>query len=135
MAFIDWNERYSVQIESIDMQHKQLVSLINKLYEGMKVGKTKQVLGETINELVDYTKIHFKEEEVYFERFGYEETEEHKKGHQKFIDEIASFKKSFDANRITVSTKVMIFLRDWLYNHILKTDKKYVQFMQLNGIR
>jgi len=100
----------------------------------MKAGKTKQVLGETIDELVDYTKVHFREEEAIFEKYGYEETEEHKKGHQHFIDEIANFKKSFDANRITVSTKVMIFLRDWLYNHILKTDKKYMQFMQLNGI-
>jgi len=117
------------------MQHRQLVALINKLYEGMKAGKTKQVLGETIDELVDYTKVHFKDEEVILKKYGYKETEEHKKEHQHFIDEIASFKKSFDANRITVSTKVMIFLRDWLYNHILKTDKKYMQFMQLNGIK
>ncbi len=135
MAFIEWNERYSVNIKSIDMQHRQLVALINKLYDGMKAGNTKQVLGETIKELVDYTVVHFREEEAYFEKYGYSDTENHKKGHQVFIDEIASFKKSFDANRITVSTKVMIFLRDWLYNHILKTDKKYMQFMQLNGIK
>ena len=101
----------------------------------MKAGKTKQTLGETINELVNYTIVHFREEEIYFEKYGYSETKEHIEGHQKFIDEIAGFKKSFDANRITVSTKVMIFLRDWLYNHILKTDKKYMQFMQLNGIK
>jgi hemerythrin len=134
MAFIEWNDRFSVNVESIDDQHKQLVNLINKLYDGMKADKTKQVLGEIIDELVDYTKVHFKEEEAYFERYGYEETEEHKEEHQKFIKEIASFKKAFDSNRITVSIKVMIFLRDWLYSHILKTDKKYMQFMQMNSV-
>lgn len=101
----------------------------------MKSGKTKDVLGGIIDELIKYTVVHFKEEEDIFSKFSYQETDEHKAEHQNFVNEVAKFKEAFDNKKVVVSLEIMIFLRDWLYKHILKTDKKYMPFMKENNIR
>ncbi|MGB9912684.1 MAG: hemerythrin, partial [Candidatus Kapaibacteriota bacterium] len=46
MAFIEWNDNYSVGVSIIDNQHKQLIRIINELHEGMGTGKGKDVLGK-----------------------------------------------------------------------------------------
>lgn len=35
MAYLEWQEKYSVNVREIDEQHKNLVAMINDLYEGM----------------------------------------------------------------------------------------------------
>ena len=81
MALITWDDKkYSVSVPSIDIQHKKLVDLINKLHNGMMTGTAKSLIKEIITELVDYTKTHFKYEEELLIKCGYDEFEQHKSG-------------------------------------------------------
>ena len=59
MPFIEWNEKYSVHIEEIDSQHKKIFSIINRPHGAMKARKGKEVIGNLIDEPVDYTKYNF----------------------------------------------------------------------------
>ncbi len=59
MALFNWSEEYSVNVNGLDNQHKKLVDLINELHSAMKEGKSKEVLGKIIEELISYTKFHF----------------------------------------------------------------------------
>ena len=136
MAFIDWDKKnYSVGVDEIDDQHKQLVNLINELHSAMMARKAKEVLGEVIDELIEYTSYHFETEEKYFDKFGYSETEEHKKIHKNFVNEVLNFQKDVQKNKLFVSSKILNFLKDWLLNHIKVTDKKYAPFMAKHGIK
>jgi hemerythrin len=63
---IEWEDIYSVGIEEFDNDHKKLIELINRLHQAMLDKKAKEVLGEIINELVDYTIYHFNKEEAMF---------------------------------------------------------------------
>ena len=54
MPFIEWNEKYSVHIEEIDSQHKKIFSIVNRLHGAMKARKGKEVIGNLLDELVDY---------------------------------------------------------------------------------
>ena len=63
MPFIEWNEKYSVHIEEIDSQHKKIFSIINRLHSALKARKGKKVIGNLLDELVDYTYYHFATEE------------------------------------------------------------------------
>ena len=136
MAFIDWNDKdYSVGVVEINEQHKQLVNLINDLHSAMMERKAKEILTEVIDELIDYTAYHFSTEEKYFDQYGYKDTFAHKKIHKDFVNEVLKFKKDVDNNKLFVSSKILNFLKDWLLNHIKVTDKKYMSFMQENGIK
>ncbi len=130
MALFQWNSAmYSVGSEKIDAQHQKLVELLNSLYEAMSKGKGNDVLGKILNELVDYTVVHFRTEEELFYKYNYPDTAKHKEEHKKFVDEVTKFKTEFDAGRAMVSIKLMTFLKDWLIKHIKGTDKQYSKFL------
>lgn len=136
MAFIDWSDKdFSVGIVEIDDQHKQLVNLINELHSSMMARKAKEILGEVIDELIEYTAYHFSTEEKYFDQYGYEETDAHKKIHKDFVNEVLKFQKDVQSNKLFVSSKILNFLKNWLLNHIKVTDKKYMAFMHKHGIK
>jgi hemerythrin len=135
MAIIQWNDTFSVKVAEIDQQHQKLVSMINELNDAMKQGKGKDVLSKIINGLVSYTVTHFNTEEKYFDRFGYPETDSHKKEHVAFVKKVSEFKDGFEKGKTSLSIEVMNFLSDWLKNHIKVTDKKYSQFFNEKGLK
>lgn len=135
MAFITWDSRFSVGIPVIDQQHMKLVDYINELHDAMKIGKAKDVLSEIIRNLVNYTNTHFTTEEKYMSTNGYPGFQDHKKEHAEFVNKVTEFQKNFNNGSSSVSIDIMNFLRNWILNHILVEDKKYVPFFQEKGIK
>jgi hemerythrin-like metal-binding protein len=113
-------------VSIIDQQHKQLVSIVNELFKEIKGGKANQALIDIFSRLVEYTASHFATEEKIFADTNYPETEEHIKHHKKLVESALKLQADFKAGNSVVGREVMDFLKDWLTNHILKTDKKYV---------
>ncbi|MEA1890408.1 MAG: hemerythrin domain-containing protein, partial [Pseudomonadota bacterium] len=66
--FFTWKEEYSVGIDSIDQQHKKLLSLINQLQTAVDYSTGKEFEREALDELVTYTKDHFSYEEGLMEK-------------------------------------------------------------------
>lgn len=48
MALFVWSDKYSVNINEIDNQHKKLVDILSSLHDSMKAGKGSEVLGKTL---------------------------------------------------------------------------------------
>lgn len=134
MAIIQWNDSLSVNVALIDGQHRKLVMMINDLHDAMRQGKGRNVLGRIVSGLMDYTRIHFKTEEGYFDRFGYPDSSTHKKEHSDFVKRVSEFKEGFDKGKLGLSVEVMNFLSDWLKKHIKGSDKKYGPFLNENGL-
>ncbi len=134
MGIIKWEDKMSVKVKEIDEQHKKLVNMINELHEAMLERKSKEALGKIIDGLIEYTDIHFKTEEKYFDKFGYPEADAHKKEHQDFVKKVVDFKKGYDEGKLLLSLDVMNFLKDWLVNHIMGSDQKYSDFFNQHGL-
>ncbi len=135
MPLIQWDDSLRVNIAEIDAQHRKLVGMINELNEAMRMGKGKEILGKTVQGLIEYTQTHFQTEEKYFEKFGYPENAPHKREHAAFTAKVSQFKSAFDAGRAALSVEVMAFLSDWLQKHIKGSDKKYGSFLNKKGVK
>jgi hemerythrin len=125
MALIDWTEKLSVGVREFDSQHKKLIALINELHEAMRVGKGKDVLERTITELVSYTRIHFSAEERYLLAKNYADYANHKAQHDQLTQKVIDFQDQHKSGKVALSLPMMNFLKEWLTQHILNTDKKY----------
>ncbi len=132
--FMTFGPELETGISEIDQQHRKLVSLVNRLYRAIKSGEGTGVLGEILNELVAYTDYHFKTEEYYFDKFNYPEGELHKEIHRKLTAQVLEFKEKFERGEATLSYDLLNFLKDWLVNHIGKTDMKYAPFLREKGL-
>jgi hemerythrin len=109
--------------------------MINELYDAMRQGRGKVIIGKTINGLVDYADLHFKTEEKYFDLFGYSDTLAHKREHADFVKKVTEFRSGLESGKLSLSLEVMNFLSDWLKNHIKVVDKKYASFFNEKGLK
>ena len=132
---IAWSSSLSVDVAEIDSQHQKLVKMINELNDAMRVGKSKEVLGNIVKGLISYVQIHFATEEKYFDQFKYPETGAHKQEHGNFTQKVAEFAKKFQAGQLGISIELMDFLSDWLGTHIKGSDKKYSACFIANGLK
>ncbi|WP_263771292.1 bacteriohemerythrin [Propionivibrio soli] len=123
MAGFKWTDDLSVGNTMIDNDHQHLFALVNKLYEAMSSGKGNAVLGEILDELITYTKSHFGREERLMQQLSYPEYSGHKAEHDKLVSEVSELERSFQAGAMTLSSKVYMFLNDWLNTHIKARDK------------
>lgn len=130
MALLEWKPEFNLGMADIDRQHKKLVDLINQLYDAMMEKKTKEVMGKILKGLQNYTIEHFGYEEKLFAEHNYIGKMAHTKTHKEFVAQIAAFKADFDAGKVTISIKILSFLKDWLINHIQGTDKEYVPYLK-----
>lgn len=125
MALLTWSDSYGVGVGQVDLQHKRLFALVNELHDSMKCGQAKLILGGTLQELVAYTKQHFRAEELLLGSFAYPELHRHKLIHEEFTAKISQFQEAFKAGTVLVNIELMEFLSNWLVNHIQGTDQKY----------
>jgi hemerythrin len=135
VPFIIWNNSYSLGIGIIDQEHQTLISMMNDLHDAMQKNIEKGVLKEILDNLISYTETHFTNEENYFDQFEYPDTENHKKEHAAFIKKISRFKIRFDKGEEALSFEIMVFLKDWLLNHINYSDKSYAQHFIEYGLK
>ena len=122
--FIEWNDNMSVGNPAIDRDHKMLVQYVNEMHAAMATGKGKDLLGVILGKLVKYTQEHFGREEIIWKAGHYVDFNKHKQQHVDLLHTVADFKKKFDSGSVALTLDVMNFLRDWLTNHILKSDKE-----------
>lgn len=133
--FIEWNSKYETGVAIFDNEHKILVSIINRLNSAMEKGKGTAIINDIVKELIDYTATHFKHEEQLMEKYGYDTYREHKSIHVDFVNQVLKVQKDIQNGRVTVSTDLMEFLKEWLLKHIMGTDKEYAKFFNQKGIR
>jgi len=133
--FIKWDKKYEIGINTIDNQHKKLVGIINELYSSFGVTDNSKMLHKVLNQLMQYTEYHFGEEEKYFTQTEYPETKEHLSQHRKFIKKVKAFAIDIENGEFSVSFDMLEFLKKWLVDHISKSDKKYVEHLQKNGVK
>ena len=101
----------------------------------MKQGQGADVIEKSIRELVDYTEYHLTEEEKTMERIGYSDIVAHKRAHKIFTDQLHEVMKEVDEGKaIFVVIKLSSTIVDWLVNHILVIDKKYLNEMTAAGM-
>jgi hemerythrin len=132
---VTWDDAYSVDIQEIDEQHKCLVEIMNELYTAMANKSNRDLIGDVLDKLVDYTKVHFAVEETLMRIFHYEGYEEHKAIHDKIVTRVLEFQGKFRAGDDKVGMELLMFLKDWLFDHINKVDKRYTNAFHKAGVK
>lgn len=125
---IEWTTEFSVENHKIDDEHKKLFKLLENFYQGLQNGSSKEELGHLIKGLLDYARIHFKNEEAYMESIGFPNLENHKQEHKEFIGKATDFYEKHTSGKLILSLEVTNFIKTWITNHIKSEDKQYATF-------
>ncbi|HOM04479.1 MAG TPA: bacteriohemerythrin [Candidatus Kapabacteria bacterium] len=135
MAFINWNDSLKVNVDAIDIQYQKLVDIVNNLFDAMSEGKGNDVLNDVFNGLLNYTVEHFATEEKLMEQHNYPKAEFHKVEHSDLTRQAKELYEKFKSGQATISVPTLNFLRSWLNNHILSSDKQFGEFLNSVGVK
>jgi hemerythrin len=133
MDLFPWSDEYSVGVPEVDAQHKGMFALVNELHETMAAGKGKDALDRVIASLANYARIHFAAEERLMESCGYPRLSQHQEQHDTFTKKILDFQEAHLTGKIALSVDIMDFLKGWLRQHILGSDKMFSPYVIRRG--
>ncbi len=128
MSHLHWEPSLDTDIDSIDTQHRRIVDYINQLHDAI-AHHERAAVGQTLDQLIDYTITHFIFEERLMEEAGYVHLAAHKAVHESFKTGVASYKRRFD-NGEDIAKQLRSGLCVWLIDHIKREDGAYVDVVK-----
>lgn len=135
VPFMEWNEQYRMNIESLDRQHQAIIALINEVQEAIQSSASPVVVDGILRKLCAYAEEHFSYEEQCMELCQFASLKKHQCQHKEMTKAIADFQKAIALGNPAIYMDLLNFLMKWLHGHILRVDKEYVRDVRSVGIR
>lgn len=110
----------------LDEHHQKIFQWLSDL-ESAAVDERTLFGAYAITRLKHYVREHFEAEEVLMKSAGYPNLVEHIAEHAVFRAKLAELQRKCIGQDICPET--VVFLRDWLSSHIVKTDMAYVPYL------
>jgi len=131
---IEWDNSLILGIKQIDEHHRHLVGLLSKSYNAILLDNPQAELEAIVEELSKYTAYHFSVEESLMTEHAFPHMNSHLIEHAEFSRNVKEFRDMCNRGDSSVATEVLVFLRGWLVNHILKVDREYAAFLIDKGV-
>ena len=124
MALLQWKDHYSVGIAAVDHEHRELIALINRLYDEAAAEGTKPAVVAFFGDLLRGISAHFALEEQFMRERGYDQLPQHKGDHERLLDELRDIMEDFEnddeADRAELATR----LDAWFSRHFETHDAR-----------
>jgi hemerythrin len=121
---IEWNQSLETGCRTIDLQHEELVGMINELHDTSPALISQLWLDDILQRLDGYIAFHFGTEEHLMAKLpGRDEhASAHIRQHRLFVEQVSKVRAQGGEDFGQMMQDIANFLSDWLYQHILKTD-------------
>lgn len=130
MPVTNWNDAWSVGIESIDDQHRRLLRMISEFHDAMARGGGRDMAGPFLRALLEYTRVHFATEERYMDEIGFPGREVHRLEHVRLAAALDARRAAVEEGAATLGIELATYLADWLVGHIAHVDRRYGDFVR-----
>lgn len=125
MANFQWTNELDVQVDSMNDQHKILISMMNDLED---LVKSESDYSSQFYKFYDYTIEHFRNEEQLMEDRQFPNLESHQRVHARLLSRLDHFRDMVEKGG-QLNEDFFVFLQNWLKTHIRGIDMQYGSFM------
>lgn len=128
MEFLEWSSEYETGIAEIDSQHQELVALGNRFFAQIQETKSRLVIDEALDGLIEYVQTHFDREEELMKSTGYQGFDAHRLEHRELTTRVYEiYQGKYDGDALT---EIAVLFKEWLQRHILETDSAFGRFLR-----
>ncbi len=135
---VRWSQKYSVEDETLDAQHKRLFEIMNSLYSDIRsCHPSRSELRDVIESLVQYGDMHFRAEEAAMRACGYPDLTGHAAEHRRYRHELQRLTYALTSDEKNSLDELgdfpldlLNFLKDWWTKHIVQMDRDYIPFLR-----
>lgn len=124
MALLQWKPQYSVGVEAVDHEHRELIDLINTVHDhAAKAGEKPNVVG-FFGDLFKAISAHFALEERFMRERRYDQLGQHKADHELLLDELRDLMDEFEETHEIDSAVLASRLDAWFSRHFESHDAR-----------
>lgn len=120
-----WQDRYSVSVSAIDAQHRQVLEILNNMYETVNRHDKDETMRLGLKKLYIFTVTHFQYEETLLRILKYGDLDAHRRLHAKMKDDTERYIEKYKNGTMDI-VDLIRFLKDWWLHHIAGEDRKYI---------
>ena len=124
MSLIEWKTHYSVGVAAVDDEHREMIELINALYERMDARSSVEEIERGLGDIYKAIAMHFALEERIMADQRYDAYAEHKNDHELLLDELSDLMDDFVANPTDGSERLRERLSSWFQDHFSTHDAR-----------
>jgi hemerythrin len=124
MGLIEWKSHYSVGIEAVDHEHRELIDLINEVHERLVAGAGKPDVSAFLGEIFRGISAHFALEEKFMRDHRYDQLDEHKLAHEQLLEDIRDIMDGYEADPEGNARQLSQRLDDWFTLHFKTHDAR-----------
>lgn len=124
MPLIEWKDEYSLGVPDVDEEHRGLIDLINTLYDTVRTGEHDADVSEFLGEIYARIASHFALEELLMRRHDYDEYQDHKKDHEKLLEEIRDIMDEYEDRELLDVETLSRRLEAWFSEHFRTKDSR-----------
>jgi hemerythrin len=122
MQLLQWKDEYSVGIDAVDYEHKELIDLINRLHEELGASDSKRTVSAFFGDLLKGISAHFALEEKFMREHGYSGLGSHKEDHERLLDELRNIMDDFEDAKEIDAAELRGRLDTWFTRHFRTHD-------------
>jgi len=138
--FFEWQNEWSLGIEIIDRQHRQLAEMLNKIVElsfnnGGQSGSEQRSnqLHDQLNIFYEKVREHFNDEEDLMLKANYPGHTEHAHDHLMLRVELKHYIRHIEEELDHIDIGTLNSLKTWFVSHIISSDKEFADFLQVHS--
>jgi hemerythrin len=124
MALLHWKDHYSVGIEAVDHEHKELIDLINRLHDELAAKGAAASVETFLGDVFKAISAHFALEERFMREHGYDQLASHKADHERLLDEIRAIMDDFVEDEERGRDGLSARLDAWFSRHFETHDAR-----------
>lgn len=129
---LKWSSAMATGVREIDLQHQELIQIVNDLTAAHRAGRSQQALAEVLPRLATYAMFHFGTEEAMMKSLmdGAGHFAAHVDEHRRFAERMDTLAaRSPSAEELP---ELIAYLNAWLVEHIMRSDRKLGTLIRRN---
>jgi len=124
MGLIEWKSHYSVGVEAVDHEHRELIDLINELHEKLVAGAEKPDVAAFLGEIFRGISAHFALEEKFMRDHRYDQLDEKKQANEQLLEDIRDIMDGYEADPVASPRELSQRLDAWFTQHFKTHDAR-----------
>ena len=131
---LHWRDEYSVNVQSFDLHHRNLIVHANAVFDAIANGNDPDAVQDSFTQLIDVARLHFRDEEQLLERYDAPGLEPHHAKHERLIAQLADIKQRYRNGDVDNMVELATVLREWVVGHILADDRRSAAMLNAKGV-
>ena len=134
MTLLTWNHACTVGVRAMDDQHGILMDTMNELRLALVHGCGPEPVSVLLDQLIEFTRMHFTSEEQLMEQSGFPSLAEHRAEHLRLIGLLREASHRLQHGGDVPMRSLLCRMRDGYLSHIEGLDQQYGPWLNDRGV-